>query len=223
MLRLLLMVGVIIGPSVAGVVTAGLRADDGAHAAADHSADNHVAGDHSSGAESHGGGHGGGLPGFRSDLSLFSLITFVIFLFVLKSLAWEPLRTGLDQREGKIRQEIAAAEAGRVQSAALLKQYEDRLAQAQQEVKELLAEARRDAEHTKEEILSMARQEADQTRTRALEDIEQARRTAIADVFETLASNVIQATERVIRKSVSPDDHERLVREALAEVDVRRN
>src|SRR5436309_7104191 len=45
----------------------------------------------------------------------------------------------------------------------------------QDEVREILAEARCDAEHTKNDIIATAQKEADATRQRAIADIERAR------------------------------------------------
>lgn len=181
---------------------------------------------HHGGEGSHGtDGHGQpSLPmNFRADTALWSLVTFLVFLFVLSKLAWVPLNEALNQREAKIRQDLAEAEAHRVKAEALLRDYEARLSKAQEEVKEILAEARRDAEHTRQDILTSAQREAEATRQRALADIRQAKDTALAELFEFVSSHVLQATERVLQRQLTGDDHERLVREALAELNVRRN
>src|SRR6478609_1049493 len=100
------------------------------------------------------GGHGVSLPmDWRTDLALFSLITFAVYVAVLKAGAWEPLRTGLNDRERLIKQNIADAETNRLKSETLLKDYEVKLSKVQEEVRDILAEARRDAEHTKQEIV----------------------------------------------------------------------
>jgi F-type H+-transporting ATPase subunit b len=173
------------------------------------------------GAEEH---HESGPPtSFKSDLALWSAITFVIFLFVLSKFAWGPLNNALEQREAKIKQDIADAESSRLKAEALLREHESRLAKVQDEVKEILAEARRDAEHTKQEIMAIAQREAEASRQRAVADIRQAKDTALAELFDFVSGNVMQATERVLQRSLSSDDQERLVREALSELNVRRN
>jgi F-type H+-transporting ATPase subunit b len=201
-------------------------------AADDHAESSTHASGSAGGSGSHGGeaGHGAAdhgkpsLPmGFRGDTAIWSLVTFLVFLYVLSKLAWVPLNQALDQREARIRQDIAAAESNRIKSEALLREYESRLVKVQDEVKEILAEARRDAEHTRQDILSAAQREADATRQRALAEIRQAKDVALGELFDFVSTNVLQAAERVLRRQLSGDDHERLVREALAELNLRRN
>ena len=166
----------------------------------------------------------GGLPmTWDRDLALWSVVTFAIFLFVLTKFAWAPLNKALEQREAKIRQDIADAELHRIKAEALLREHEVKLSKVQEEVKEILAEARRDADHTKQEIMAAAQREAEASRQRAVADIRQAKDTALAELFDFVSGNVMQATERVLQRSLTGEDQERLVREALSELNVRRN
>src|SRR5260221_7283456 len=83
------------------------------------------------------------------DLAVWTLITFVVFLIVLKKFAWVPLITGLDKRETSVLDNIANAEAARIKAEKMLAEHAVRLDKVQDEVREIVAEARRDAEHTK--------------------------------------------------------------------------
>ncbi len=172
----------------------------------------------------HGEAHEKGLPmNFKADLALWSLVTFLLFVMVLGKFAWAPLATALDQREAGIRKDIADAEANRLKTESLLREYQGRLAQAQDEVKAIIAEARRDAEHTKQDIVATAQREAEATRQRSITEIERARDAALGEIFDFVAKNVVQATEQVLQRHLTGDDHERLVRDALSQMDVRKN
>lgn len=168
-------------------------------------------------ASDEGGGHAApGAPmDFVGDLAIWSLVTFVVYLIVLKKAAWGPLIQGLDQRESKVKQQIADAEAARVKAEQMLAEHAKKLDKVQDEVKEILAEARRDAEHTKTEIIATANKEAEATRRRAVEDIEHARDVAMKELFDFVSANVIGATEHVLGRALSNDDQNRLVQEAL--------
>ena len=168
--------------------------------------------------------HEEGLPmSFTKDLALFSLVTFGVFLAALRFGAWGPLQAGLNERERGIKQNIADAEAARLKSQALLKDHELKLAKVQEEVRDILAEARRDADHTKQEIIAVAQKEADATKHRAIAEIERSRDQAISELFDYVSANVVDATEKVIGRHLTGEDHDRLVKEALAELNVRRN
>jgi F-type H+-transporting ATPase subunit b len=156
------------------------------------------------------------IPG--TDLVLISVITFGLFLIVLRKFAWGPLIDGLDTRESKYRKLLADAQQDRDRAVALLGDYESKLKAAQAEVDEIIAEARRDAERTKTDIVAAAQSEAETTRNRALEDIGRARDQAVAELFDHMRTNVVAATEQVLSRSLNDDDHQRLVDEALAQV-----
>ena len=97
------------------------------------------------------------------------------------------------------------------------------MAKVQDEVREILAEARRDAEHAKLEIVTTAQKEAEATKQRAIAEIGRSKDQALAELFDFVSNNVLHATEHVIGRSLTGTDHERLVRESLAQLNVRRN
>ena len=185
--------------------------------------DGHEEGGHEEGGHGEGGhgdgGHETGVPmDFKADLALWSLITFVLFLFVMKKLAWGPMIQGLDQREAGIRSAIAEAQENQRKSHALLADYEQKLKDAEKTVAEMVAEAKRDAERTSQDIVAKAEADVTALRDRATSDISQAKNTALAEVFSSVNSQVAAATERVLGRALNDDDQERLIQEALAEI-----
>jgi F-type H+-transporting ATPase subunit b len=196
-----------------------LVADDAVAAEMEHGDAEH--GDAEHGDAEHGDAEHGetGVPiGFKLDLALWSLIVFLIFLFVLKKTAWGPMIQGLDKRESGIRAAIAEAEEGQRKSQALLADYEEKLRGAEQTVAEMVAEAKRDAERTSQDIVAKAQAEVESMRERAKEEIGRAKDSALAEVFESVNSRIALATEHVLGRAMSGDDQERLVEEALAEI-----
>ncbi|MGB4707679.1 MAG: F0F1 ATP synthase subunit B [Fuerstiella sp.] len=192
---------------------------DEAHPPAE-KADSHEHSDAAGDADADAGdGHETGVPkDFKADLALWSLITFVLFLFVMKKLAWGPMIQGLDQREAGIRSAIAEAQENQRKSHALLADYEQKLKDAEKTVAEMVAEAKRDAERTSQDIVAKAEADVTALRDRATSDISQAKNTALAEVFSSVNSQVAAATERVLGRALNDDDQERLIQEALAEI-----
>lgn len=173
---------------------------------------------HEDGGETAGEHDEGGVPlDFAADLAFWSLVVFVIFFLVLKRYAWGPLSAALNEREAGIRKDIEDAEAARQRAEAMLAEHAAKLDQVQDEVREIIAEARRDAEHTKQDIVSEAQKEAEATKNRAVREIERARDAALKEMFDTLSSRVATATEHVLGRSVNNDDQDRLIDEALAQ------
>ena len=154
----------------------------------------------------------------QTDLALWTLVTFLCFLFVMKKFAWGPMIQGLDKREEGIRKAISDAEEGRRKSQALLAEYDQKLKAAEQTVAAMVAEARRDAERTGQDLIANTQREVEAIKTRAKEEILRAKDTALAEVFTQMNSQVVRATEHVLGRALQDADQDRLVGEALAKI-----
>ncbi|MDB5387082.1 MAG: synthase subunit b [Planctomycetaceae bacterium] len=185
-----------------------------AHKPANHDAGHDAGGDH-------GAAHGKKNPydplEWKVDLALWTLVTFGIFVVILRIFAWGPLASALDTREAKIHGNLAHAEEARVKAEQLLADYQAKLAAAQDEVLKTLAEARRDAEHTRQDILAQTEKDVAALKDRAVLEIERTRDFALNELFAHMAGTVANATEKVLGRALSDSDQDRLVNEALVE------
>ena len=156
-------------------------------------------------------------PGeFKSDLAIYTFVVFFLLLALLYKFAWGPVSEGLERREASIHDNIAAAEAARIKAEKMLAEHAARLDKVQDEVREIVAEARRDAERTKADIIATAQKEAEASRQRAVQDIERARDQAMDELFAHMARSVRRATEQVIGRALTGADNDRLIEEALS-------
>lgn len=154
---------------------------------------------------------------WRADLAIYTLAIFLLFAFILGKFAWGPIVKGLDAREASIRKDIEDAELARVKAEELLADHQKQLDAVQDEVREIIAEARRDAEHTKNEIVTAAQQEAEATRNRALDEIDRAKEQALHELFNAMSDRVAVATEHVLGRALTDDDRGRLIDDALSQ------
>ncbi|MEX2114395.1 MAG: F0F1 ATP synthase subunit B [Pirellulales bacterium] len=150
------------------------------------------------------------------DLALFTLLVFVILMVVLGKFAWKPIIEALERREQGIAGHIAEAQRNHDEAKALLVQYEQKLALAANEVRELLDEARRDAEHTKQSILTEAKAGAEAERARALHEIEAATDAALKSLAERSAQLAVDLAGKILQTKLTPADHQRLIQDAMA-------
>lgn len=154
---------------------------------------------------------------WHTDLALWTLIVFVIFVTVLKIFAWGPLSGALNAREHKIKSDIHLAEEARVKSEKMLVEYQAKLAAAQEEVLKTLAEARRDAEHARQEIMAQTEKDVAATKERAIQEIERTKDAALEELFNHMAGAVANATEHVLGRALTDADQDRLIGDALSE------
>ena len=145
----------------------------------------------------------------------WTVLIFVLVLVVLGKFAWGPILSTLQTRESFIHEALAKAKADRDAAEARLKQYEERLAGARAEATAIVDEGRRDAEVVKRKIEADAKAEADKTIERAKHEIQIATDTATKNLYELSARLATEIAAKVIGRELSPQDHERLIAEAI--------
>lgn len=155
------------------------------------------------------------LDELKYDLSIYTFIVFLLLLAILWKFAWGPITDGLDKREQGIASQIEEAKQGAEKAQQTLLQYQAQLATAADEVKELMAGARRDAESAKEKILSEAQDAAQRERDRALADIEAAKNKALSELAQKSVDTAVALAGQVVRKEINADDHAQLIQESL--------
>src|SRR5919201_5669708 len=152
-------------------------------------------------------------------LMIWTLIAFGIALFLLQRLAFPRIGEALDKRRRAIEESIEAAERTRQEADMLLDEYRARLREAREQAEDIVARARKAGERLQEETIAQARESREELMERTRRDIEAETRRALEEIRKEVANLTVMATEKVTRKSLTPDDHRRLIEEALSEVD----
>src|SRR5919205_116233 len=91
----------------------------------------------------------------------------------------------------------------------------DQIRRRQSEIDRALDEARKQGEAQRERTKQEAREEGERIIQRAREEIERERDAALREVRREVADMVVVASERVIGRELDRDEHERLISEAL--------
>src|SRR5947209_1503972 len=125
----------------------------------------------------------------------------------------------LDKRRRAIEESIEAAEKTRTEADRLLGEYRERLRVAREQSDEIVARARQSSERLHEDAKADAARTREELMERTRRDIEQETRRALDDIRKEVANLTVMATERVARKTLTDDDHQRLIQEALEEFD----
>jgi len=152
-------------------------------------------------------------------LMIWTLIAFLVALFVLRKYAWPAITEALEKRQHMIEESIDTAERARTEAAELLEEYRGRLREARTQAEEIIARARKAGEVHERESVEEARAKREELLDQTRRDIEAETRRAIQEIRSEVADLTILATEKVTRKTLDDDDQKRLVEEALGELD----
>ena len=167
------------------------------------------------------GGHGGGDPDIlepQPSLALWTVVVFLGLFFVLGRFAWKPLLAALHQREEHLEHVLVETERARNESEQLLGEHRRRLAAAEEQVRTLIDEARKDAQSAADVIVKKAQAEAEASSQRAGREIATAKDQALAEIWEKTADLAVSVAAKVLGKSLNEDDHRRLIDAAIGEL-----
>jgi F-type H+-transporting ATPase subunit b len=152
-------------------------------------------------------------------LMVWTIICFAITYFVLRKYAFGPIQQMIDTRRQRIEQSIQEADNARAEARNLLEEHKKLIGQAKTEAEEILSEARRIGDAQRERV----REETEEDRQRRLEEtrrqIEQATVQALGQIREEVGKLSLLAAEKITRKSLDGADQQRLIDEALSEID----
>ena len=155
-------------------------------------------------------------------LMIWTIVCFLVTLYVLKRFAFGPIQKTIDERRERIRQSLAEADHAREEARRLLEEHRKLIAQARQEAEEIRNEVRRDAELLRDR----AREEVESDRQRRLQEtlrqIEAETSRALAQIRQEVAELTVLATAKVTGKVLDAADQRRLIDEAIGSLDFSR-
>ena len=152
-------------------------------------------------------------------LMIWTVVCFLITLFVLKRFAFGPIQSMLDERRDRIRRSIEEAEKARTEARRLLEEHRALIGQARGQAEEILTEARRVADAQRQRV----KEETEADRQRRLEEtkrqIEAETHRALEQIRAEVAELTLVATAKVTGKVLDDDDHRRLIEDAIRDLD----
>ncbi|WP_239733901.1 F0F1 ATP synthase subunit B [Mammaliicoccus sp. M-M49] len=148
---------------------------------------------------------------------LFTLITFIILLALLKKFAWGPLKSIMDERENAINKDIDDAHEAKVNAKKLEEENRNLLRKTQEEVQTILDDAKHQTKVQQEQIINDANVKANGLVQSAQAEIQQEKQRAIADINNRVSELSVLIASKVINKEISEQDQKDLVEKYIKE------
>ncbi|HHY22137.1 MAG TPA: F0F1 ATP synthase subunit B [Bacilli bacterium] len=149
---------------------------------------------------------------------LYTLLTFVILLILLKKWAWGPIMNMMKQREEFVANEIETAERNRKEAEQYLEEQRAEIQKARQESQTIIENAKKISEKQGQDIVANAKAEAERVKESALVEIQRERDLAVATLREQVASLSVLIATKVIEKELDEKEQEKLIQDYLKEV-----
>jgi len=154
-------------------------------------------------------------------LYIWTIVTFLILLALLARFAWRPLLDALEKRQDAIRSSLDDARKAREELTRLQAESARILAEARTEAANIISSTRSDAARFADEMKQKARADAEGVVRNAQREIDTQTNRAIETIRREAIDLSVAVAGKILRRDISKADHERLVDDAIREMQTK--
>jgi F-type H+-transporting ATPase subunit b len=164
-------------------------------------------------------------PLVRLDPGLFlwTIATFLVLLALLTKFAWKPLLQALESRQEAIRKSLDDAQQARQEMERLKQEAAHIIRQGRVEAESIISQSRSDAERLRGEMRQRAKADSDAIVKNAERQIQLETTRALQQIRHEAVDLSVMIASKIIQRNLSKEDNQKLIDEALEQVEARRH
>ena len=151
-------------------------------------------------------------------LMVWTLVIFVILVYVLSKYAFGPITASVQAREAALEEAISSAKRDREEAARLLAEHRAALDASRGEAQKIIADARVAGDRVRAELIEQAHAEQASMLARARQEIETEKGRAIAELRREAVDLAILGAGKVIERNLDDAGNRQLVEQFLSSV-----
>jgi F-type H+-transporting ATPase subunit b len=156
-------------------------------------------------------------------LFIWTIVTFLVLLTLLAKFAWGPLLAALESRQALIRKSLDDAAQAKSELERLNVEAAAIVQKARLDADGIIAQSRVDGDRLREELRQKARAEADNIVKNAERQIQLETSRALEQLRHEAVDLSVMIASKILQRNVSRADNERLIDDAIKQVESRRN
>ena len=156
-------------------------------------------------------------------LFIWTIITFLVLLTLLAKFAWGPLLRALESRQELIRKSLDDAQQAKQELERLQQESAQIIRQARVDAEAVVSQSRSDAAKLREEMRQKAKAEADAIVKGAERQIQLEAQRALQQLRQEAADLSVMIASKILKRNISKEDNEKLIDEALKQVETPRH
>jgi F-type H+-transporting ATPase subunit b len=154
-------------------------------------------------------------------LFIWTILTFLVLLALLAKFAWRPLLQALEGRQEAIRKSLDDAQQAKQDLERLHRESAEIIRHARIEAESIITQSRTDAGRVREEMRQKAKGEADGIVKNAERQIQLETARALQQIRHEAVDLSVMIASKLLQRNLSKEDNERLIEEALRQVEGR--
>ena len=127
----------------------------------------------------------------------------------------------LDERQRLVEGQLDDAAKNQKEALVLLEENQEKLKNAQKEIKVMMEDAREQSKIEKQAILDEARKQAEQLKVNAQRDIEDEKKKALEEINKQIAELSVLVASKILEKELDGSAHSEYVDKVIEEVGVK--
>ena len=159
--------------------------------------------------------------GFNLGNMVINILAVLILLVLLKKFAWDKLIDMLDERQKLVEGQLDDAAKNQKEALDLLEENQQKLKNAQNEIKVMMEDAREQSKIEKQAILDEARKQAEQLKVNAQRDIEDEKKRALEEINKQIADLSVLVASKILEKELDGSTQSEYVDKVIKEVGVK--
>ncbi|MCJ7472235.1 MAG: F0F1 ATP synthase subunit B [Actinobacteria bacterium] len=148
----------------------------------------------------------------------WSIVVFVILVIVLWKFVLKPVNNMISKRQEEIREKIDTADRKSLEANEYLEEQKKTIDRSRVEAKKIIDEGKEAARKIKEEIENQASEKSKLMLENALIEIRSEKDRSINEVKDEMVDIALSASQKMISKSLSEEDHKKLIEESLKDL-----
>jgi F-type H+-transporting ATPase subunit b len=156
-------------------------------------------------------------------LFIWTILTFLILLALLAKFAWRPLLQALENRHEMIRKALDDAQQAKQELERIQQQSTEIINKARVEAEAVITRSRADGERLREELKQKARAEAESVMKTAERQIQLETTRAVQQIRREAVDLSVAIASKLLKRNLSREDNEKLIEEALGQLDTPRH
>ena len=153
--------------------------------------------------------------GINIPTLLAQIVNAALLFILLYFVAWKPLMRMVDKRAEKIKEGVELAEVMENKLADVNQEANKRIEEAIKHEQSIIEKAKQDAEGIKQKAQEESENEAEEFKAGVRAEMQRERGEVIDQLCNDIINLVVLATEKVLGRPLSEDEHHRIVEQVL--------
>ncbi len=150
--------------------------------------------------------------------ALFTLLNFLLVLFVGKKFLYGPVTKMIQDRQKEIDDMYFTASSAKQEAESLQREYQQKLNEASATADQMVQQAVSRAQTREEEIIRKANADADAIMAKASADIALEKKKAVNDAKNEISGLALAIAGKVVEKELKPEDQSAMIDRFISEL-----